>query len=87
MSTLDPAVIKRTPVRGFNNGDWSTVSYKVMQEAIAMKFSQNHYLMKELIATKGKILVEASPNDKTWGIGLGLHSPDLPIRTNGVKII
>ena len=34
------------------------------------KFSQNSYLMQQLRDTKGTTLVEASPYDRIWGIGL-----------------
>ncbi len=34
------------------------------------KFSQNSYLLTDLLATKGTTLVEASPYDRIWGIGL-----------------
>ena len=34
------------------------------------QFSQNVYLKMALLATAGKTLVEASPYDKKWGIGL-----------------
>lgn len=39
------------------------------------KFSQNPGLLEELLATKGTTLVEASPRDKIWGIGLGEDDP------------
>lgn len=34
------------------------------------KFSQNPHLLKRLLKTKGTTLVEASPYDLIWGIGL-----------------
>ena len=39
------------------------------------QFSQNGDLKAALFATKGKILVEASPNDNKWGIGLAAENP------------
>ncbi len=39
------------------------------------KFSQNPGLLEELLNTKGTTLVEASPFDKIWGIGLGEDAP------------
>ena len=35
------------------------------------QFSQIDHLKEALLATKGTILVEASPRDRIWGIGLG----------------
>ena len=40
-----------------------------MVEALRLKFNQNAYIRKELIKTKPRILYEASPYDKIWGIG------------------
>ena len=37
----------------------------------SMQFSQNKELLEALLATKGTTLVEASPRDTIWGIGLG----------------
>jgi hypothetical protein len=35
-----------------------------------LKFTQNTKLLAQLLETDGKILVEASPYDPIWGIGL-----------------
>jgi len=39
------------------------------------KFTQNAELLDQLLATKGTTLVEASPYDKIWGIGLAATDP------------
>ena len=39
------------------------------------KFSQNEKLLDFLLSTDDKILVEASPKDTVWGIGLDESSP------------
>ena len=39
------------------------------------KFTQNPDLLKTLIDTIGTTLVEASPYDKVWGIGLAEDDP------------
>jgi len=39
------------------------------------KFSQNAYLLKELLATEDTLCVEASPYDKVWGVGLRASDP------------
>ena len=53
---------------------WDKVSYDYMFAAVYAKFSQNDYLKEALLATGSKTLVEASPIDKIWGVGL--HSDD-----------
>ena len=40
------------------------------------KFSQNSNLKDILLSTKNKIIAEASPRDKIWGIGLGSKNPN-----------
>ena len=39
------------------------------------KFSQNEKPLDLLLSTDDKILVEASPKDTAWGIGLDESSP------------
>ena len=41
-----------------------------MLEANLAKFSQNEPLKEFILSTGSKILVEASPYDKIWGIGM-----------------
>uniref|UniRef100_A0A8R1DXX9 NADAR domain-containing protein n=1 Tax=Caenorhabditis japonica TaxID=281687 RepID=A0A8R1DXX9_CAEJA len=49
---------------------WSTVSRDVMYRACLEKFSQSEPHRLSLFRTHGMNLVEASPFDKVWGIGL-----------------
>lgn len=39
------------------------------------KFSQNQHLLEALLETAGTTLVEASPDDTIWGIGLSASDP------------
>ena len=55
-----------------------------MFQACYLKFSQNDTIKKLLINTKNKILVEASPFDKIWGIGLKWDN-DLVLNENNWK--
>lgn len=42
-------------------------------------FTQNAELLDLLLATQGTLLVEASPIDKIWGVGMELDTPELYI--------
>ena len=42
---------------------------------VPFQFSQNEDLWSEMLATDGTVLVEASPRDCIWGIGLGASNP------------
>lgn len=58
-------------VKPYNESLWDNIRESVMYTAIYHKFNQNENLKKELLATGDKIIVEASPTDKIWGIGIG----------------
>lgn len=57
-------------VYNFNEARWDAVCKDFVREGNVAKFSQNKDLFDKLIATKGTLLVEASPYDKIWGIGI-----------------
>jgi hypothetical protein len=72
MKISDPREIKaigRT-VNGFNKEVWEKVCRKIMYDANYAKFTQNEELLEELLSTGNLSLVECSPVDKIWGIGL-----------------
>ena len=68
----DPAVMKAIgqQVLGFDEEIWVKSRLGIVYLGNYMKFSQNPELKNYLLATQGKILVEASPYDKIWGVGL-----------------
>jgi ribA/ribD-fused uncharacterized protein len=57
-------------VMNFNSNKWDNVKYSIVLNGNFYKFTQNEEMLKILISTGNKILVEASPLDKIWGIGL-----------------
>lgn len=57
-------------VSGFNPDIWSDVCYPIVFAGCLAKFMQNEGLKQILLNTGDDILVEASPYDKIWGIGL-----------------
>ena len=62
-------------VTPFDKIAWETVARTFVKIGSIAKFSQNPNLMKKLLATTGTTLVEASPYDKIWGIGLRAKDP------------
>ena len=62
-------------MKGFDNSIWVKNSVDIIYEGIKQKFTQNQKLLDKLIKTKGKTLVEASPTNSIWGIGLSAESP------------
>jgi hypothetical protein len=72
MKTPDPAEAKRIgrTVKNFQDEKWAIVSFSVMAAVNFEKYNQHPYLRSKLFATGNKTLVEASPVDKIWGVGL-----------------
>ncbi|TXI85135.1 MAG: NADAR family protein [Crocinitomicaceae bacterium] len=57
-------------VKNFDSKIWDEKGKKVVYEACKAKFTQNPHMHEALMKTSGKTLVEASPYDTIWGIGL-----------------
>lgn len=57
-------------VRPFDENEWEDVKVSFMKKAVYDKFYQNPQLKEYLLSTGDKILVEASPYDRSWGIGM-----------------
>lgn len=57
-------------VRGFNEKIWNEKKGQIVIDGNYAKFSQNKPLKEFLLTTGDRILVEASPYDKVWGIKL-----------------
>lgn len=57
-------------VRNFDQLTWDKQKYEIVRAGNIHKFSQNQKLKNYLINTGDRVLVEASPVDTIWGIGL-----------------
>jgi ribA/ribD-fused uncharacterized protein len=57
-------------VKNFNGEEWMKVCYDIMVGINFHKFASNPYLRDLLESTGDKTIVEASPTDSIWGIGL-----------------
>tara|TARA_B100001175_G_scaffold109851_1_gene93311 strand:+ start:985 stop:1479 length:495 start_codon:yes stop_codon:yes gene_type:complete len=56
-------------VQNFDESIWNSKKYFIMLNGLYYKFSQNPLLKDTLLKTDNKILYEAAPRDKIWGIG------------------
>lgn len=72
---LQKAMGKR--VKGFDKVIWEVYCRKIVYDANYAKFTQNKGMRDELMGTIGKEIVEASPEDKIWGIGMHETHPDI----------
>jgi len=57
-------------VRNFNDAEWDKHKMDIVTQANVLKFGQNPDMLEILKEHKDKIIVEASPQDPIWGIGL-----------------
>jgi ribA/ribD-fused uncharacterized protein len=62
-------------VRGFDDAIWKREREGIVLAGNRAKFTQNAALREQLLATRGTTLVEASPYDRIWGIGLAATDP------------
>ncbi|BAV05613.1 hypothetical protein SAMN05421788_108242 [Filimonas lacunae] len=67
-------------VRDFNPVTWNEEKFGIVVAGNMYKYSQHPALKTFLLNTEDRILVEASPMDKIWGIGLaagkeGIENP------------
>jgi len=58
-------------VKNFNAKTWSNLCYNIVKDGLREKFNQNPEMKAYLLSCKDTIIVEASPEDKIWGIGYG----------------
>lgn len=61
-------------VKNFVQSTWDTYKYGIVYEGNYNRFKQNEEDKQWLLATEG-MLVEASPIDKVWGVGLMASDP------------
>jgi ribA/ribD-fused uncharacterized protein len=76
-------------VRGFEELIWRQHRVSIVVEGNYAKFSQSEPLRDFLIGTKHRVLVEASPVDKIWGIGLAGDDPraENPLEWRGLNLL
>ncbi|HEY4223711.1 MAG TPA: NADAR family protein, partial [Myxococcota bacterium] len=63
-------------VRNYDDKKWSHARFDVVVRGSRAKFSASDALRAYLVSTAPKILVEASPLDTIWGIGLAADAPN-----------
>ncbi|HEU0030753.1 MAG TPA: NADAR family protein [Kofleriaceae bacterium] len=62
-------------VKNFDDAVWKREREAIVRAGNRAKFTQNAELRALLLATAGTTLVEASPYDRIWGIGLAASDP------------
>jgi ribA/ribD-fused uncharacterized protein len=74
---------------GFIEETWNTHRIEIMVTGNEAKFSQHHDMKEFLLSTNNAILVEASPYDRIWGIGMSVNNPHIedPKAWNGLNLL
>jgi ribA/ribD-fused uncharacterized protein len=72
LETGSPKIAKQLgrKVKGFKEDVWQNSRFELVVEGNLAKFSQNDLLGQFLTGTGDRVLVEASPVDRVWGIGM-----------------
>lgn len=76
-------------VKSFDKAIWEKECRAIVKKASLAKFTQNPLLGDYLKSTGSPILVEASPFDNVWGIGMGQDHPDAshPLKWRGTNLL
>lgn len=76
-------------ISGFNDEIWTAKRYEIVKTGNLHKFNQHPELAKYLLSTGERILVEASPVDYIWGIGMAQDHLDAskPYKWLGLNLL
>lgn len=72
LASNDPKEIKKLgrQVKNFEQTVWDKQKYGIVVQGNYLKFTQDNELRHYLLATGNEVIVEASPVDTVWGVGL-----------------
>jgi len=91
LSSKTPALAKKLGrnVSNFDESLWVKSRLNIVVRGNLAKFSQHEDLKTFLLETGDKVLVEASPYDRIWGIGMSESNPDskTPAKWKGLNLL
>jgi len=61
-------------VRNFGPEAWNAHGFDAVVRGNIAKFQQNPAMLEFLLNTSNRVIVEASPRDRIWGIGMGQNN-------------
>ena len=79
MSTNNPRDQKKLgrQVKNYDNKVWAEVRFEKVKRGLKEKYAQDDFFKNYLKDRKDKIIVEASPYDRIWGIGYRQNDPNI----------
>ncbi|MFF7983662.1 NADAR family protein [Streptomyces sp. NPDC007901] len=91
LAAAHPAEAKKAGrlVRGFDEAIWQRERLAIVTEGSVHKFRADRELRDFLLGTGDRVLVEASPVDRVWGIGLAAkdEGAEDPARWRGLNLL
>lgn len=91
LESTNPGAVKSIgrEIGGFSEEIWIKHRFEIVVSGNFEKFSQNAKLKEFMVSTGERILVEASPVDKIWGIGLAADNDDVenPNKWKGLNLL
>lgn len=74
VSPSDAKALGRS-VRNYDDAAWGQARFDAVVRGNLAKFGSHHDLREFLLGTGDRVIVEASPRDTIWGIGMGASNP------------
>lgn len=91
INAKSPAEAKKLgrEVKNYKDEEWLKHRFQIVKEGNFHKFSQNQDLKEFLMTTGERVLVEASPVDPIWGIGMASDHEDShnPEKWRGLNLL
>ena len=98
LDNLDKIIYSKSPAQakqfgreviGFKEDIWTANRFEIVKKGNIAKFGHNPELENFLLSTTKRILVEASPVDTIWGIGLSKDSEHCknPLKWRGLNLL
>jgi ribA/ribD-fused uncharacterized protein len=78
LASRTPAEAKKLGrlVAPFDEATWNAARFEIVTRGSIAKFGQHDDLRAYLLSTNTRVLVEASPLDRVWGIGMDANHAD-----------
>ncbi len=78
LNSKTPIEVKKLgrKIKNFDEKKWLEARFNIVVQWNIYKFKQNEKLKEFLLSTGNKIIVEASPVDKIWGIWMSFDNPN-----------
>ncbi|MGW0326164.1 MULTISPECIES: NADAR family protein [unclassified Nocardia] len=76
-------------IRDFDEDIWERTRFDIVVAGSVAKFGQDDALREYLVGTGARVLVEASPVDRIWGIGMAADDSGAldPVRWKGLNLL